>query len=346
MIDLRSDTVTLPTPSMYAAMAEARLGDDMRERDPTVVELEMLAARLTGMEDGLYVASGTMGNLVSVLAHTGRGGELLCDPDAHIARSEIGGFAQVAGLFHRYYKAARGCPDIASLKPMLKEKITAGSLATGIVCIETSHNHAGGTVIPLSVLEELRDLTKEQHIPLHIDGARVFNAAVALGVPVSEIAKYTDSITFCVSKGLSAPVGSLVCGSAEFIQRARLFRRMLGGAMRQAGVIAAAGIVALNEMVPQLVEDNRRAKAIAEGVSRVDSRFVDPNMTETNIVMIDVGHTGVSPAGWIKAMGERNVDLRSYGATRLRLVVHRHIDDIAVEQVVAAFADFNAKLAC
>ncbi len=344
MIDLRSDTVTLPTPEMYAAMAAAKLGDDMRERDPTVVELEQLAARLTGMEDGLYVASGTMGNLVSVLAHTGRGGELLCDPDAHIARSEIGGFAQVAGLFHRYYKADRGCPDIASLTSMLKGKITPGSLATGLVCVETSHNHAGGSVIPLPVLAELRELTAERGIPMHIDGARLFNAAIALGVPASEIAKHADSVTFCVSKGLSAPVGSLVCGSTEFIQRARLFRRMLGGAMRQAGVIAAAGIVALNEMVPQLAEDHRRAKAIAEGVHRIDPRFIDPGKTETNIVMIDVGHTGETPAAWIKAMGERGVDLRSYGATRLRLVIHRHIDDRSVDGVVSAFADFNGRL--
>ncbi len=343
MIDLRSDTVTLPTPQMYAAIADAKLGDDMRERDPTVVELEDLSAKLTGKEAALFVVSGTMGNLVSILAQTGRGGELLCDPMAHIARSELGGFAQFGGLFHRFYRAERGCPDLASVKAMLRGKVTAGAQNTAIVCVETSHNDAGGAVIPLAVLRELHEMAAAHGVPVHMDGARLFNAAVALGVPASDIARHTDSVTFCVSKGLSAPVGSLICGSRDFIERARHFRRALGGAMRQAGVIAAAAKIALNEGVQLLVEDHRRAREIAIGLAAIDARFVDPRDVETNIVMVEVGHTGRSTQDWVKAMAERGIDLRPYGGTRLRLVLHRHIDDEAVGAVIAAFADFNAQ---
>jgi threonine aldolase len=335
-IDLRSDTVTLPTQRMYDAMATARLGDDMRERDPTVVELERLAALKTGTEDALFVASGTMGNLVSVLAHTGRGSELLCDPHAHIARSELGGFAQVAGLFHRFYKAERGVPDVVDLETMLRAKPTAGALATGVVCVETSHNHAGGLVIPLDRLAEISALTRDRTIPLHIDGARLFNAAVALKVPASEIVRHADSVTFCLSKGLSAPVGSMVCGSAEFIGRARLFRRMIGGAMRQAGVIAAAGIVALDEMIDQLAEDHRRTAAIATGLSGIDRALIKLDEVETNILMVHVGHTGRSVTEWIAAMAAEGINLRGYGPNRLRLVIHRHVDDAAVDRIVGA----------
>lgn len=345
MIDLRSDTVTLPTTRMYEAMASARLGDDMRERDPTVVELERLAAEKTGTEEALFVASGTMGNLVSILAHTGRGCELLCDPHAHLARSEVGGFAQIGGLFHRFYKAERGVPVLSDLDAMLRAKPASGGLVTGIVCIETSHNHAGGLVIPLQDMVEIFALTRKKNVPLHIDGARLFNAAVAMGVPASEIAKHADSVTFCLSKGLSAPVGSMVCGSADFVARARMFRRMLGGAMRQAGVIAAAGIVALNEMVPQLAEDHRRTAAIAAGLARLDGTLIRQDEVETNILMVHVGHTGKSVSEWVADMAAQRIHLRGYGPNRLRLVIHRHIDDGAVDSIVAAFRHVLARAA-
>jgi threonine aldolase len=345
MIDLRSDTVTLPTPKMLEAMVSAKLGDDMRERDPTVVELEELAAEKTGKEASLFVASGTMGNLVAMLAHTGRGGEVLADARSHLLRSEIGGISQVAGLSYRHFSTIGGAPDLAALEPMLREKLTPGSLATALVSVETPHNDAGGTVVSLATLTSLRKMTSERNIPVHIDGARLFNAAVALHVPASEISRHADSITFCISKGLSAPVGSLLCGDKDFIERARLFRRMLGGAMRQSGVVAAAGVVALQDMVDRLKEDHQHAREIAEGLHRLSPRFVVLDSVETNILMVDVGHTSLSVQTWVSEMRSRGVDLRSYGGTRLRLLTHRHIDDEAVAAIVAAFSDIYRSVA-
>ena len=245
MIDLRSDTVTLPTEEMREAMRRAELGDNSREGDPTVRRLEELAAAKTGKEAGLFVASGTMSNLVALLAHTGRGGEVLLDGDCHILRSEMGGVASLAGLFYRPIPSHRGAPDLGEIAEHLAGKLTANKLGTALVTVETTHNSAGGAAIPLDYMAKLRALTAEKGVPVHIDGARVFNAAVAQGVPAAEIAKHGDSVGFCVSKGLSAPFGSVLCGSAAFIEKARAYRRMVGGGMRQAGVMAAAGIVAL-----------------------------------------------------------------------------------------------------
>ena len=336
-IDLRSDTITLPTTEMLEAMTQAPLGDDMRERDPTVVELEALAARMTGTEAGLFVTSGTMGNLVSMLAHTGRGGEILVDPDAHLMRSEVSGAVHVAGLAPRLYPARRGFPVLDALNGLLRPRATGSSFKTALVCIETTHNNAGGTVMPLSDMAELRAMTRDASVPLHIDGARLFNAAVSLGVPASEIVQHADSVTFCISKGLSAPFGSMVCGSAEFVARARLCRRMIGGAMRQGGVVAAAGIVALTSMVERLADDHRRAQIIACGLHALDPRLVDPAEVETNIVMADVACTSLTVHEWIARLAAFEIDVRSYGKTRLRMVTHRHIDDEAAHAVVAGF---------
>lgn len=325
-------------------MDRARLGDDMRERDPTVVALERLAAEKAGTEDALFVVSGTMGNLVSILAHTGRGSELLCDPNAHVARSELGGFAQIGGLFHRFYKIEHGVPVISDLAAKLREEATPGSLATGVVCVETSHNYEGGLVIPVKDMEAIHALTREKNIPLHIDGARLFNAAVALGVPASAIVAHADSVTFCLSKGLSAPVGSMVCGSAKFVARARMFRGMLGGAMRQAGVIAAAGIVALEEMISQLALDHLHAAKVADELVGIDPAMIIRDDVQTNILMVQIGHTGKSAADWIAGMAAEGVDLRAYGSDRLRLVFHRHIDDEAVDKIVEAFRRVRGRI--
>ncbi|MEN3379619.1 MAG: threonine aldolase, partial [Hyphomicrobiales bacterium] len=225
MIDLRSDTITLPTEEMREAMHRAELGDDSREGDPTVRRLEDLAANMTGKEEALFVASGTMSNLVALLAHTGRGGEVLLDTESHIMRSEMGGIASLAGLFYRTIPSTRGAPDLEELDANLNERLASNKLATALVCVETTHNSAGGAVLVLDYLATLRALTAEKNIPVHIDGARIFNAAVALGVPVAQIARHADSMGFCVSKGLSAPFGSVLCGSSAFIERARAYRR-------------------------------------------------------------------------------------------------------------------------
>jgi len=344
MIDLRSDTVTLPTDEMRDAMLRAELGDDSRDGDPTVRRLEAAAARLVGKEDALFVASGTMSNLVALLVHAGRGGEVLLDADAHILRSEMGGIASLAGLFFRTITAERGAPDLAELRERMNERLMPGRLATGLVCVETTHNSAGGTVLPLEYLAALRALTEEKRVPVHIDGARLFNAAVALGVPAADIARYCDSVGFCVSKGLSAPFGSLLCGSAEFVARARAYRRMVGGGMRQAGIMAAAGLVALERMVDRLIEDHRRAKRLAEGIHAMDPRLADPGRADTNIVMVELGHSGADVATWIAALQERGLRAGAWSRTSLRLVTHRHIDDAAVERAVDIMRSVAARL--
>src|SRR3954447_13556371 len=319
MIDLRSDTVTLPTEEMREAMLRAGLGDDSREGDPTVRRLEALSAAKTGKEAALFVTSGTMSNLVALLAHTGRGGEVLLDGDWHIMRSEMGGIASLAGLFYRPIPSRRGAPDLDEIRERLSEKLSANKLATALVCVETTHNSAGGAALPLDYMAKLRALTAEKGVPVHIDGARIFNAAVALGVPAAEIARHGDSIGFCVSKGLSAPFGSVLCGSAEFIEKARAYRRMVGGGMRQAGVMAAAGLVALERMIDRLAEDHRRAKRIAEGLHAIDPRLTDPGLVETNIVMIEVGHTGGDAKTRVAGLAEAGLGSGAWSRNSLRV---------------------------
>src|ERR1041384_347384 len=217
MIDLRSDTVTLPNEEMGEAMQRAQLGDDSREGDPTVRRLEALAAAKTGKEAALFVASGTMSNLVALLAHTGRGGEVLLDGDCHVLRSEMGGVASLAGLFYRPIPSHRGAPDLGEIAEHLSAKLTANKLGTALVTVETTHNSAGGAALPLDYLAKLRALTAEKGVPVHIDGARLFNAAIVQGVAAATIAQHADSVGFCLSKGLSAPFGSVLCGPAPFI---------------------------------------------------------------------------------------------------------------------------------
>jgi threonine aldolase len=345
MIDLRSDTVTHPTEEMRAAMQRAELGDDSREGDPTVRRLEQAAAALTGKEEGLFVASGTMSNLVALLAHTGRGGEVLLDTESHILRSEMGGIASLAGLFYRTIPSTRGAPDLADLGEKLSERLMPNKLATALVCIESSHNSAGGAVLPLDYMAKLRALTAEKRVPLHLDGARLFNASVALGVAPREIAQHVDSVGFCVSKGLSAPFGSVLCGSAAFIERGRAYRRMVGGAMRQAGIMAAAGLVALETMIDRLAEDHRRARRLAEGLHAIDPKLCDPRLVETNIVMMEVGHTGRAAKEWIAALDQKGLQAGAWNPRGLRFVTHRHIDDAAIDEAVGIVRSVATALA-
>src|ERR1044072_6627535 len=342
MIDLRSDTVTLPTEAMREAMRRADLGDDSREGDPTVRRLEQASAAITGKEAGLFVASGTMSNLVALLAHTGRGGEVLLDGDCHIIRSELGGIASLAGLFYRPIPSRRGAPNLEDIGEHLSAKLAANKLGTALVCVETTHNSAGGAALPLDYMAKLRALTAEKSVPVHIDGARIFNAAVALGVPAAEIAKHGDSIGFCVSKGLSAPFGSVLCGSEAFIERARAYRRMVGGAMRQAGVMAAAGIVRLVCMIDRLADDHRRARRLAEGLHAVDPRLSEPRLVETNIVMVEIGHTAGDAKTWMAALEKAGVRCGAWSRKSIRLVTHRHIDDAAVEQALTIIRSVSA----
>jgi threonine aldolase len=342
MIDLRTDTVTHPTEEMRDAMRRAELGDDGRDGDPTVRKLEEISAAAMGQEAGLMVASGTMSNLVALLTHANRdGGEVLVDAESHISRSELGGVAKLAGLFPRLYPAERGTPDVAALREMIHPAMTRMQFPTSLVCMETTHNDAGGAVIPLEALAAVRKVAVEKGVPVHIDGARVFNAAVALGVPAAEIGKHADSIGFCVSKGLSGPVGSVLCGSKAFIDRARVYRRMVGGTMRQAGVFAAAGIVALEKMVDRLADDHKRARRLADGLHAIDPKLVNPNRVATNIVMVEIDGTGRDAASWVAALLDKGIKTSVWNAHSLRLVTHRHIDDAAVDQAIAAFRELH-----
>jgi threonine aldolase len=345
VIDLRSDTVTHPTEAMLEAMRRAELGDDGREGDPTIRRLERMAAEICGKEAGLFMPSGTMANLVALLAHTGRAGEVLIEQTSHVIRLEMGGIAAVAGLAYRPLPGRRGAMDIDALAEAITPALLPGRLATALVCMETTHNGAGGTVLALDHMKAVYELARGQGIPVHTDGARLFNAAVALGVPASRIAANTDSVSFCVSKGLSAPVGSLLVGTEALIGRARAFRRMVGGNLRQGGVIAAAGIVALETMIDRLAEDHRTAKRLAQGLARIDPRLVDPEAIETNIVPVDFRATGKRAADWAEALKQEGVWVAPSGPWTLRFVTHRHIDEAAVDHTVAAIAGaWNARL--
>jgi len=335
IIDLRTDTVTQPTAAMLAAMQQATQGDDSRDGDPTVIRLEALAAVRTGKEAGLYMPSGTMTNLVAVLAHTTRAGEVLLERGAHMLNTELGGLAAVAGVYYKAIPGTRGAMDETALREAVRP-MTRNNFGTALICMETTHNGAGGTVLPLAHMKMVYELAQQHGIPVHTDGARLFNAAVALGVPAADIARYTDSVCFCVSKGLSAPVGSVLCGSKAFIERARPFRRMVGGNMRQAGSIAAAGIVGLETMVERLAEDHATAKRLAAGLPAVDASLVDPRDVETNIVRISVRASCRSAAQWSGDFKARGIAVSPADSVSLRFVTHRHIGNAEVDAAVGA----------
>ena len=338
MIDLRSDTITKPTEAMLAAMQDASYGDDSRDGDPTVLKLEVLSAEKTGKEAGAYMPSGTMTNLVAMLTHAQRGGEVLLEEGSHTLSSELGGMAALAGLFYRTVPGTRGAMDV----DVLREKIRPtrrNQMGTALVWMENTHNKASGAVLPLAHMAEVHKLAREHAVPVHVDGARLFNAAAALGVTAKEVSQHCDSVCFCVSKGLSAPVGSVLCGSLEFIERARAFRRMVGGNMRQAGPLAAAGIVALENMVARLPEDHRTAKRLAEGLQRIDASIVDPAQIETNLVRASVRASRHTPAQLSQRLEARGIRVSPGAELELRFVTHRHIGDAEIDQALGAFAE-------
>ena len=337
MIDLRSDTVTRPTEAMLEAMREASFGDDSRDGDETVRRLEALAAERLGKEAAAFMPSGTMTNLVAVLAHTQRGREVLLEAGAHILNSELGGITAVAGAFYKGLPGSRGAMDLERLSEAIRPP-TRQNFGTGLVCMETTHNRAGGAVLPLAHMQAVYELAHGQAIPVHTDGARVFNAAAALRTEARSIAQHTDSICFCVSKGLSAPIGSLLCGSADFIERARAFRRMVGGNMRQAGPIAAAGIVALETMAGRLDQDHATAKRLAIGLHRIDTGLVDPSQVETNLVKVQLPKSGATAAEWSADLKKAGVLVSPAERHALRFVTHRHIGEGDVDEALEAFA--------
>jgi threonine aldolase len=336
MIDLRSDTVTRPTEAMVDAMREATFGDDSRDGDATVQRLEALAAERMGKSAAAFMPSGTMANLVALLTHANRGGEVVLEAGSHTLNSELGGIAALAGLFYKPVPGVRGAMNVERMREAIHPR-TRNSFATALVWVETTHNRAGGAVLPVAHLHDVRSAAATHGIPVHIDGARIFNAAAALGVDASQVAQYADSVCFCVSKALSAPVGSVLCGSADFIDRARGYRRMVGGNLRQAGPLAAAGIVALESMVNRLREDHATAKRLARGLHEIDAALVAPDDIETNIVRVELPPTGSEALQWSAQLKERGVLVGPCDKYALRFVTHRHIANGEVDAAIRAF---------
>ena len=337
VVDLRSDTVTLPTQAMLERMQRAPLGDDSREGDPTVRALEELAAALTGKDAALFVPSGTMGNLLAVLAHTPRGTDVLADAGSHLFNSEIGSLVTMAGQIPVSVVARRGAMDEAALETAIKTSRASGRPGPGLIWMETTHNGAGGAVLPVSHMARVHALGRTSGLAVHVDGARLFNAAIALGMEARRIADHADSVMFCLSKGLSAPVGSILSGDEKFIAKARTFRKLVGGNMRQAGVIAAAGIVALETMIERLQEDHEAARFLASGLTWLDPALADSDRVQTNIVRMDVSGSDRDATGWASALAGHGILVQASGAKQLRLVTHRHIDRDAVDRTIAAF---------
>lgn len=336
MIDVRSDTVTQPTDAMRQAMASAVVGDDQYGEDPTVRQLEEMAAKMLGKEDAVFVASGTMGNLVALLTHCGRGDEVIMGDESHIFWYESGGAAALGGMpFALLPNGDNGEIDLDRVEQAIRTPNRPGYPRTGVICIENTQNRCGGAVLSLDYMKELKALAGAHNIPVHMDGARIFNASAASDTPVDVIASHADTVQFCLSKGLAAPVGSLVVGSSEFIQRARASRKILGGAMRQAGVIAAAGVVALSEMVNRLGEDNARAKALATGLAGIDGIQIDADAVDTNIVIFKT-EPAKDHVSFINEMADAGVRVSNYGTRGVRMVTHYQVTDQDVKTILEA----------
>lgn len=332
-IDLRSDTVTRPSPAMRAAMAAAEVGDDVYGEDPTVNRLEALAAEMLGTEAALFVASGTQSNLLAIMAHCGRGDEYIAGQTAHCYRFEGGGAAALGGVQPQPLDVKPdGTLDLGKVAAAIKP-LDPHFARTRLLCLE---NTQAGRVLPLDYLARAHVLARERGLALHLDGARLFNAAVALGVDAREIAGHFDSVSVCLSKGLGAPVGSLLCGSRELVVAARRWRKVLGGGMRQVGILAAAGIVALTENVERLAEDHANARRLAKGLGAIDGLAVDPAAVQTNMLFLCLPHEQADAlAAFLRERG-----ILIAGRESIRLVTHHDVTAADIDRVVAAFGDF------
>jgi threonine aldolase len=339
-VELRSDTFTLPTESMRAAMAAAEVGDDVWDEDPTIHRLQQRAAEMVGKEASLFVPSGTMGNLCALLSHTHAGDEVILEGDSHIFHSEVAGASVVGGLQLRPLESEDGRLQPEQVRLAIREP-DIHQPRTALLCLENTHNRRGGTCLSPGQTQALSDVAHDGGFPVHLDGARVFNAAVAQRIDVRQLTAPLDSVMFCLSKGLSAPVGSMLAGSTDFIERARRMRKMLGGGMRQAGVVAAAGLCALNEMVDRLAEDHANARRLAEGLQGLPGIDIDLSRVETNMVFGDC-RPPLTASAFIDRCREVGVLLDQASASRWRMVTHRGVSvedvDYAVDAVRRLFA--------
>ena len=334
IVDLRSDTVTRPSPGMRQAIAEAVVGDDVLGDDPTVVVLQQRTAELLGKEASLFFPSGTQANQVGILLNSEPGTEAICEANAHVLHYEFAGAAMWAGVQLRSVSTGDGVLTAEHARPFIRPE-NPHLMKTSLICAENSHNMAGGKVMPLDVLRGLRELADEHGLPLHLDGARLWNAAAAVGVEPSQFAAQADTVMVCYSKGLGAPIGSALAGSEEAMKRARALRKRLGGGMRQVGILAAAGLYALDHNLSRIGDDHVRARRLAEFVDGLDGfRVIAP---DTNIIMIDVDRDGLTAEEIESYLEERGVWILAIGPSRLRAVTHLEIDDEGIERASAAF---------
>jgi threonine aldolase len=334
VIDLRSDTFTKPSPEMRRAMFEAEVGDDVYGEDPTINRLEKRAAEIFGREAALFVPSGTMGNQIAIKLHTHHGQEVICDERSHVFEYEMAMMAHFSGVMPRTVRAEGGILTWEHVKSKIRTE-SYDEAKTGLVSLENTHNMGGGTVTTPEIFDEVCDQLHAMGLPVHLDGARVFNASVALGIPVARLTSRADTVMFCLSKGLGAPVGSLLVGSAELMDRARIYRKALGGGMRQAGILAAAGLIALEQGPQKLAEDHSNAKFLAEGLAAVGGVRIDPAKVQTNILMCEVSETGMTSYELSQKLAARNVLASGFGPRFIRFVTHI---DVSREQCAQALA--------
>jgi len=337
-VDLRSDTVTRPTAAMRRAMAEAEVGDDVYGEDPTVNKLQERAAEIFGREAAMFVPSGSMGNLLAIKTWTRPGLEVICEQRAHVNQYELASMSAVAGCMPRPIAAPDGIVTWTMIESMLRPKGYHYS-QTGLVTLENTHNMAGGTVYPTEASEEICERAHELKLPVHLDGARIFNASVAQGKSVKELTRKFDSVMFCLSKGLGAPVGSMLVGTHEFIEKAHVYRKMLGGGMRQAGVLAAAGLLALEESPKTLARDHENARFLAEGLSKIPGIVIDPKKVVTNIVIFDVRGTGKTGAEISAELGTRKILAGATDKFLVRMVTHCDVNRAGIDRAIAALSE-------
>jgi len=333
LVDLRSDTVTKPSPGMRQAMAEAEVGDDVFHEDPSINHLEEMVAALYGKDAALYVASGTMANQIAIRAQTHHGDEIIMERSSHPFNSEAGALAALAGVQVNLIDGQHGIMDVEQIKPVVRSPNVHHS-PTALICLENTHNRGGGSIWPLENIRAIREFARSVNVPVHLDGARLMNACVATGLTPKDYAQYCDSCTLCLSKGLGAPVGSLVIGSEEFVTKAHRFRKQFGGGMRQAGILAAAGIYALEHNVERLAEDHLNAKRLAWGIAEIDGLDIDVNAVATNILYFHVRQPGLTVSTLLERLRTAGVLMLGTGPNSIRAVTHLDVSKEGIERAI------------
>ncbi|WP_226035563.1 low-specificity L-threonine aldolase [Aquibacillus saliphilus] len=336
MIDLRSDTLTKPTSAMRQAAYQAEVGDDVYGEDPTVNNLEETAAEMLGKEAALFVTSGTQGNQIAALTHCRSGDEVILEANSHIYLYEGAGFSALAGVQSRPLQGVRGAMNPEDVEAAIRPE-DVHFPRTSLICLENTHNKAGGAIIPLNNMKEIYQIANKNNIPIHLDGARLFNASVASGIALKDYSQYTDTVQFCLSKGLGAPVGSIIAGTNDFIEQARKWRKRLGGGLRQAGVIAAPGLVALRDNVSRLADDHENARILAEGLANSKGLKIESEV-ETNIILVNVKEAGFTSEQFLEKLKAEGVLAGSMGPNTIRLVTNYHVSKEDTGKVITAIS--------